>query len=94
MLGLKLDIKEDLNRNKPFSEIVDDELFYTKQRYSILYAISKELNNLLYENAYLKAENKRLEEENKMYRDGVNESIKQGRTVIADALRACLNRED
>ena len=80
--------------NKPFSEMVDDELFNTKQRYSILNDISKELNNLLYENAYLKAENKRLEEENKMYRDGVNESIKQGRTVIADALRACLNRED
>lgn len=80
--------------NKPFSEMVDDELFNTKQRYNILNDISKELNNLLYENAYLKAENKRLEEENKMYREGVNESINHGRTVIAEALRACLNRED
>lgn len=80
--------------NKPFSEMVDDELFNTKQRYNILNDISKELNNLLYENAYLRAENKRLEKENKMYRDGVTENIKQGRANIAMALRACLNKED
>ena len=80
--------------NKPFSEMVEDELFGTKQRYNILNDISKELNNLLYENAYLRAENKRLEEENKMYREGVTESINHGRTVIAEALKACLNKED
>jgi cell division septum initiation protein DivIVA len=94
MLGLKLDIKEDLNMNKPFSEMVEDELFNTRQRYSILNDISKELDNLLYENAYLKAENKELDRRIRMYQNSVDEGIKESRAVIATALRACLNKED
>ena len=80
--------------NKPFSEMVEDELFDTKQRYSILNNISKELNNLLYENAYLRAENKELNSQLKMYQDSVDEGIKESRASIAMALRACLNKED
>ena len=75
--------------NKPFSEMFD-----TKQRYSILTDISKELNNLLYENAYLRAENERLEEENKMYRDNIKESIDNSMSTVGTLLHACLNKED
>ena len=80
--------------NKPFSEIVNDELFDTRHRYSILNDISKELNSLLYENAYLRAENERLEEENKMYRDNIKESIDNSMSTVGTLLHAYLNKED
>ena len=80
--------------DKPFSEMIDDELFDTRQRYSILNDISKELDNLLYENAYLRAENKELDRRIRMYQNSVDEGIKESRANIATALRACLNKED
>ena len=80
--------------DKPFSEMVEDELFNTRQRYSILNDISKELDNLLYENAYLRAENKELDRRIRMYQNSVDEGIKESRAAIATALRACLNNED
>ena len=62
--------------DKPFSEMIDDELFDTRQRYSILNDISKELDNLLYEKAYLRADDKELERRIRMYQNSVDEGIK------------------
>ena len=80
--------------DKPFSEMIDDELFDTRQRYSILNDISKELDNLLYEKAYLRADNKELDRRIRMNQNSVDEGIKESRANIATALRACLNKED
>ena len=76
--------------NKPFSEMVKEELYDTECTFKTLNKIADELNSLLNENAYLMAENKELKRQLKMYRDSVNESIEEGKTNIAIALRACL----
>lgn len=80
--------------DKPFSEILEDELCDTKFTFKTLNSIAKELNALLYENAYLRTENKLLNERIKMYQDSINEGIKESRTNIAVALRACLNKDE
>lgn len=80
--------------DKPFSEILDDELCDTKFTFKTLSSISTELNALLRENSYLRTENKLLNERIKMYQDSINEGIKESRTNIAVALRACLNKDE
>lgn len=80
--------------DKPFSEMVEDELYDTKFTFKTLNNISKELNALLRENAYLRAENKTLNERIKMYQDSINEGIKESRANIAMALRTCLNDDE
>ena len=80
--------------NKPFSEMVEDELYDTKYSFKTLSKIANELNNLLNENAYLMAENKDLKRRIKMYQDSINEDIKESRANMAMALKACLNMED
>lgn len=80
--------------NKPFSEMVEDELYDTEYTFKTLSKISNELNNLLNENAYLKAENKELKRRIKMYQDSVDKGIKEGQANIAMALRACLIKDE
>lgn len=80
--------------NKPFSEMVGDELYDTECTFKTLNKIVNELNSLLNENAYLMAENKELKRRIKMYQDSTNEGIKESRANIAMALKACLNMED
>lgn len=80
--------------DKPFSEMVEDELYDTKCSFKTLSKITNELNNLLNENAYLLAENKELRRQIKMYQDSINEDIEESKANIATALRACLNKED
>lgn len=80
--------------NKPFSEMVEDELCDAKCSFKTLSKIANELNSLLYENAYLMAENKELKRQIKMYQDSTNKGIKEGQANIAMALRACLNKDD
>ena len=46
--------------NKPFSEMVKEELYDTECTFKTLNKIADELNSLLNENAYLMAENKEL----------------------------------
>ena len=53
--------------NKPFSEIVNEQLGHTESFYRTLSKVLSELNDILYENAYLKAENMELKRQNKMY---------------------------
>ena len=48
--------------NKLFSEMIEDEM--CNSDYKFLQGISSELRSILYENAYLRAENKMLREEN------------------------------
>ena len=76
--------------NKPFSEIVNEQLGHTESFYRTLSKVLSELNDILYENAYLKAENMELKRQNKMYQDSVNEGIEESKANIAMALRACL----
>lgn len=80
--------------NKLFSEMIEDELYDTECAFKTLNKISKELNSLLYENAYLRAENEELKSRIKMYQDSINEGIKESRANIAMALKACLNKEN
>lgn len=80
--------------NKPFSEMVEDELCDTKCYFKTLSKIANELDNLLNENAYLKAENKELKRTIKMYQDSTDKCIKEGQANIAMALRACLNKDE
>ena len=76
--------------NKPFSEMVKEELYDTECTFKTLNKIANELNSLLNENAYLMAENKELKKQLKMYRDSVNEGIEESKANIAMALKACL----
>lgn len=76
--------------NKPFSEIVNEQLGHTESCYKTLSKITLELNDLMYENAYLMAENMELRRQLKMYQDSVNEGIKESKANIAMALKACL----
>lgn len=80
--------------DKPFSEMVEDELFDTKCSFKTLSKIANELNDLLNENAYLMAENKELKKRIKMYQDSTDKGIKEGQANIAMALRACLNKDE
>lgn len=80
--------------NKPFSEMVKDELYDTECTFKTLNKIVNELNSLLNENAYLMAENKDLKRRIKMYQDSINEGIKESRANMAMVLKACLNTED
>ena len=76
---------------KPFSEMVEDELY--NDRYELLKGISSELKEVLYENAYLRAENKMLKEENKRYKKNINDSIKEQNSVIGELLTSLVNRK-
>ena len=76
--------------DKPFSEIVNEQLCRTESFYKTLSKITSELNDLLYENAYLMAENMELRRQLKMYQDSVNEGIEESKANIAMALKACL----
>ena len=76
--------------NKPFSQMVKEELYATECTFKTLNKIADELNSLLNENAYLMAENKELKRQLKMYRDRVNEGIEESKANIAMALKACL----
>lgn len=80
--------------NKPFSEMVKDELYDTECAFKTLNKIVNELNSLLNENAYLMAENKDLKRRIKMYQDSINEGVKESRANIAMALKASLNMEN
>ena len=80
--------------NKPFSEMVKDELYDMECTFKTLSRIVNELDSLLNENAYLIAENKELKRQIKVYQDSINEGIKEGRENIAIALKACLNKDD
>lgn len=80
--------------NKPFSEMVEDELYNTECAFKTLNKIANELNSLLNENAYLMAENKELKRRIKMYQDSINEGIKESKANIVMGLKACLNTED
>lgn len=80
--------------NKPFSEMVKDELCDTECTFKTLNKIANEINSLLNENAYLMAENKELRRQIKMYQDSINEGIEESKANMATALRACLNKED
>ncbi len=76
--------------NKPFSEIVNEQLGHTESFYKTLSKVTSELNDILYRNAYLEAENMELKRQLKMYQDSVNEGINKSKANIAMALRACL----
>ena len=76
--------------DKPFSEIVNEQLGYTESCYKTLRKITSELNDLMYDNAYLTAENMELKRRLKMYEDSVNKGIEESKVNIAMALRACL----
>ena len=80
--------------DKSFSEILEDELYDTKFTFKTLSSISTELNALLRENSYLRAENKSLNERIKMYQDSINEGIKESRSFICAALKGCLNKDE
>lgn len=80
--------------NKPFSEMVKDELYDTECSFKTLSKIANELNSLLNENAYLMAENKELKRRIKMYQNGTDKGIKEGQANIAMALRACLIKDE
>lgn len=80
--------------NKPFSEMVEDELCDTKCSFKTLSKIVNELNNLLNENAYLMAENKELKRRIKMYQDSMDKCIKEGQANMAMALRAWSNKDE
>ena len=76
--------------NKLFSEIVNEQLGHTESFYKTLSKVTSELNDILYRNAYLEAENMELKRQLKMYQDSVNEGINESKANIAMALRACL----
>jgi cell division protein FtsB len=77
--------------NKPFSEMVEDELY--NDRYELLKGISCELKEVLYENAYLRAENKMLKEENERYKKNINDNIKEQNSIIGELLTSFVNKK-
>ena len=54
--------------------------------YETLKRLIVELDCILMENEHLKAENKRLREENEMYSNGTRESIKKHEAMIGELL--------
>lgn len=80
--------------NKPFSEMVEDELYDTEYTFKTLSKIANELNRLLRRNAYLEAENKELKRRIKEYQNNASESFKQAQANVAMALRACLIKDE
>lgn len=54
--------------------------------YKTLRELLAELDCIFMENRYLKAENKRLREENEMYSNGTRESIKNHEAMIGELL--------
>lgn len=76
--------------NKPFSEMVEDELYDIEYTFKTLSKIANELKGLLRRNAYLEAENKELKRRIKEYQNNAGESFKQAQANIAMALRDCL----
>lgn len=79
---------------KLFSEMVNDEIYDTKYRYGSLSGVANELNDILYENAYLRAENKKLKEQIKMYQDNINESVQENLSNVSEFLKFCLNKTE
>jgi cell division protein FtsB len=77
--------------NKPFSEMVEDELY--NDRYELLKGISCELKEILCENAYLRAENKMLKEENERYKKNINDNIKEQNSIIGELLTSFVNKK-
>lgn len=77
--------------NKLFSEMVEDELY--NDRYELLKGISSELKEVLYENAYLRAENKMLKEENERYKKNIDDSIKEHNSIMGELLTSLVNKE-
>lgn len=63
---------------------------HTESFYKTLSKVTSELNDILYRNAYLEAENMELKRQLKMYQDSVNEGINESKANIAMALKACL----
>ena len=71
--------------------MVEDELY--NDRYELLKGISSELKEVLYENAYLRAANKMLKEENERYKKNINDSIKEHNSIMSELLTSLVNKE-
>lgn len=74
---------------KPFSDRYYEELHSSS--YGLLKDITDGLSSLIRENAYLRAENAELKEDNKRLRDLRDRSIKDNQTFIGKALKGFLN---
>lgn len=76
--------------NKLFSEMIEDEV--CNSNYKFLQSISSELKSILYENAYLKAENKMLREENERYIQDIQNQIKEHDSFVGELLTSFVNK--
>lgn len=74
--------------SKLFSEMVHDEAYNMSQRFGTLTDVLNELDALLHENAYLRAENKHLREMNERYEKNLHETIDNSMFNIGEALRS------
>ena len=80
--------------NKPFSDILKDEMADTEFTYHTLNAISNELYSILRENAFLKAENKLLKDQVDKYEKGIHYSIERHKSLIGDILTSLVNTDE
>lgn len=80
--------------NKPFSDMLEDEMADTKFTYHTLNAISNELYNILRENAFLRVENKLLKDQVDKYEKDIHDRIEQHKSLIGDILTSLVNMDE
>lgn len=80
--------------NKPFSDMLKDEMADTEFTYRTLNAISNELYSILRENAFLRVENKLLKDQVDKYEKDIHDRIEQHQSLIGDILTSLVNTDE